>query len=104
MGLQARTHNETVASIKISIFIYSGVFVKPQNIQTQTEHTKAYTRPGTPLSIQVLSSTWSKLHPACSVCPSLHETMRCPLSKATWVQLKGNWTPPTGWGNPDPTI
>src|SRR4029434_7863651 len=53
---QEHTTQETVASIKIALFIYNGVFVKPQNIQTQTEHTKAYTRQGTPLSIQVSSS------------------------------------------------
>src|SRR4029434_8418037 len=34
---QEHTTQETVASIKIAIFIYSGVFVKPQNIQTQTD-------------------------------------------------------------------
>src|SRR4029434_3297972 len=48
---QEHTTQETVASIKIAIFIYNRVFVKPQNIPTQTENTKAYTRQGTPLSI-----------------------------------------------------
>src|SRR4029434_10443216 len=58
----------------------------------------------TPALLITLFVSLISFHPACSACPLPHTTMRCTLSKATLVQLKGNWTPPHGWGNPDPTI
>src|SRR4029434_8507870 len=37
---RSRRPSHHVGCSLVAIFIYSGVFVKPQNIQTQTEHTK----------------------------------------------------------------
>src|SRR4029434_9478717 len=106
MGLQARTHGAGDSGFLKNSYIYLQqvfFFLNPKTYKHKLNtlkpildkvHLCAYrfSLVPCPRSIQHVKS----------VLP--HETMRCTLSKATWVQLKGNWTPPQGWGNPDPTI